>query len=265
MSVERRYSEQEIAAIFERAAEEQKSAQQTLHGEGLTLAELQQIGAEAGLLPEFVARAAAASEQKITVLPRRTYLGLPIGVARTAEWPGPFTDADWDRLVADLRGTFHARGKVSREGGLRTWRNGNLQAIVEPTDTGHRLRLQTTKGDATGGIGVGLTFFVIGLVGVLATWFGIQGLAGLGEAAGLFMLMGAVVAGFQALQLPRWAQERARQMDAVAARLLEQRMTTALPTATPPAAAPRLDLDALVDSEASLSGAEPRNRRRSRS
>lgn len=263
MSAERRYSEQEIAAIFEKAAEEQKTAQQTLHGEGLTLAELQQIGAEAGLLPEFVARAAAASEHKVTALPRRTYLGLPVGVARTVEWPGAFTDADWDRLVADLRGTFHAKGKVSREGGLRTWRNGNLQAIVEPTDTGHRLRLQTTKGDAQGVLGFGLVFFLMGLVGVLSPWLGLGGMGSLAETGGILMLMGLAVSGVSAFQLPRWAEERSRQMDAVAARVLEHRVKTAAPVAAPPS--PRLDLDALMGQEADASAAPPHGRRRSRS
>ena len=49
MSPERRYNEQEIAAIFRQAAEYQESAQrQEAHNDGLTLAELKQIGNDDG-------------------------------------------------------------------------------------------------------------------------------------------------------------------------------------------------------------------------
>ena len=50
MSPERRYNEQEIAAIFKQASADQESAQRRLSpSEGLTLAELKEIGKEAGL------------------------------------------------------------------------------------------------------------------------------------------------------------------------------------------------------------------------
>ena len=64
MSPERRYNEQEIAGIFKQAAEAQETAQRHLsHTEGLTLAELQEIGKEAGITPEFIARSAAAVDR----------------------------------------------------------------------------------------------------------------------------------------------------------------------------------------------------------
>ncbi len=246
MPTERRYTEQQIAAIFEKAAEAQKAARRGT-GEGLTLAELQEIGAEAGLLPEMVAHAAALADRPVTALPTRRYLGLPIGVARTVELPGSFSDAAWDGLVADLRSTFHAKGKTGREGGLRIWRNGNLQATVEPTGAGHRLRLSTLKSDAAGTLGTGLVFFVAGLVLVALNVLGWEN--SLADSGVMFALLGLFAAGVKALQLPRWAEERARQMDEVAARAAERSAgAVALPSeAALPVAAPALSLDALLD------------------
>ena len=104
MSAEHRYSEQEIAAIFKQAAEAQEAAQQQKSpGEGLTLAELQQIGQETGITPEFIARAAAAVDRTGPSLPPTTYFGIPISVARTVDLPGPLSDDGWDQLVVDLR------------------------------------------------------------------------------------------------------------------------------------------------------------------
>lgn len=110
MSVERRYSGEEIEAIFEQATRDREAGQRQLApGDGLTLADLQQIGSEVGIAPEPIARAAATVGQTGQALPTTTYLGLPIGVGRTAELPGTMSDGDWDRLVVDLRETFGAR------------------------------------------------------------------------------------------------------------------------------------------------------------
>jgi len=52
MSPERRYSDEQIAAIFKMASEEQKKLERDgSHGVGLTLSELQEIGGETGISP----------------------------------------------------------------------------------------------------------------------------------------------------------------------------------------------------------------------
>jgi len=51
--------------------------------------------------------------------------------------------------------TFDARGTIRSEGDFRQWTNGNLQALLEPTDAGHRLRLKTVKGQAIPYMGLG--------------------------------------------------------------------------------------------------------------
>lgn len=250
MSAERRYSEQEIATIFEQAAEAQEAAHRHLsHGEGLTLAELQQIGKEAGITPAFIARAAATVDRADSVPPPETYFGLPVSVARTVDLPGPLSDEDWDRLVVDLRETFQASGEVRREGSLREWRNGNLHALVEPTESGHRLHLRTRKGNAQNNLLGSLGFFAINLAFLLMLV--VSGATALDPATWVLALLaagGLGRAGRTAYRLPRWAEERGRQMDAVAARTIARLGIP--PTAEPvheAVSAGRLDLDALED------------------
>ena len=49
---ERRYNDEEVEAIFARASEAEEAAPRRLRsGEGLTLADLQKIGREAGIEP----------------------------------------------------------------------------------------------------------------------------------------------------------------------------------------------------------------------
>ncbi|MEZ4411750.1 MAG: hypothetical protein R2910_02025 [Gemmatimonadales bacterium] len=215
---DRRYNEQEVAEIFKRAAEAQQTARRQLpSGEGMTLADLQEIGREVGIPMELVAQAAQGLDRAGLPAGRR-FLGLPLGVGRTVELGRRLTDEEWDQLVVDLRETFHARGHVRRDGSLRQWTNGNLQALLEPTPSGDRLRLRTVNGNARGLMlsGLALLGIALGPAVVLVS----EG--GLGEAIQQLLplvLAGGVLFMVGALRLPRWAQNRARQMEGVAARL----------------------------------------------
>ncbi|MDQ2765791.1 MAG: chalcone isomerase domain-containing protein, partial [Gemmatimonadota bacterium] len=147
---DRRYDDDEVAAIFQKAAENpQGHSLQAPHSDGMTLAELQEIGREAGIAPEAVARAAQSLAIRVPS-DVRTFLGMPLEVGRTIELGRRLTDAEWEQLVGELRVVFKARGKVSSGGSLRQWTNGNLQALLEPTPAGQRLRLSTVKGDVRG-------------------------------------------------------------------------------------------------------------------
>jgi hypothetical protein len=221
MSPERQYNEQEVAAIFKHAAAGQESVQRQLpQGGGLTLAELEQIGKEAGITPEYIARAAAVARTG-PIMPPTTCLGFPVSVARTVDLPGPLSDEAWDRLVADLRETFQATGEVRHDGSLRQWRNGNLHALVEPTDSGHRLRLRTLSGNARSALVGGLAFFAINLAFMLVAAVS----AGMDPGTLLLAMLSAIglgSMGVAAYRLPRWRAERARQMEAIAARAVER-------------------------------------------
>jgi hypothetical protein len=230
---ERRFDETEVAAILEKAAELQHSGQRQLpSGEGMTLAELQAIGSEAGIDPRLVAQAAKSIEIGGRPTSRR-FLGLPIGVGRTVDLGRRISDAEWERLVVDLRETFDARGKIRQEGSFRQWTNGNLQALLEPTPTGHRLRLKTLKGDAVGWITGGLALIGVGAVSfILAAMRGGAADAGAMSSLGVMATMGAAMFGLGALRLPRWARTRRQQMEEIAARLAIETEPPSLPDQT---------------------------------
>ena len=213
---ERRFSDEEVAEILKDAAESQHAERTMLpSAKGLTLAELQDIGREVGISPEVIQNAAGRIDKTDRVM--RTILGLPLGVGRTVELNRRLTDEEWDRLVAELRATFDARGVVKHEGSLRSWSNGNLQVHLEPTATGQRLRLRTVKGSAPGLIigGIGMSVVSSALF-VIAAATGALGDGGLLAAISALGLGGVTMFGSGALGLPRWARLRQTQMDAIA-------------------------------------------------
>lgn len=218
MTSDKRYSDEEISAIFAKAAEGPKvPALHAAREDGLTLVELQEIGREVGISPDAVARAARSLEVQQFAAPRRL-LGLPIGVQRTITLDRPITDAEWERLVVRLREVFDARGIVSGHGTLRQWTNGNLQALLEPTPTGHRLRLTTTKGAARARIAAGMA--ALGMGGVVAIAAATAGhLAASTPGIVTMVLMGAGMIAYGAMPLRSWARLRAQQMDAIATEL----------------------------------------------
>lgn len=215
---ERRYSDEEISAIFSKAVQNpQLPPLQAPREDGLTLAELQQIGREVGITPDAVAHAAQLLDVRPLAASRR-FLGLPISVERTITLDRRLTDAEWEHLVVQLREVFEARGAVSAQGTFRQWTNGNLQALLEPTATGQRLRLSTTKGSARTRIAAGMA--ALGMGAVVAISSAIAGhIVAATPGIATMMLTGAGMIAYSVFPLPRWARLRARQMDAIVAGL----------------------------------------------
>ena len=216
---ERQYTDEEVATIFERASKtEHAPLPVPAEGKGLTLAALHDIGREVGISPESISRAARSLELAGRPAQKR-FMGLPIGVGRTVEFDRPLSDADWERLVADLRTTFDARGTVRYDGPFRQWTNGNLQALLEPTPTGHRLRLQTVKGGSralmTGGGVLLAASAAITIVSAVAH----LGHTGAVSGAGFMALMGTGMFASGALRLSSWARRRKTQIEEIIVRL----------------------------------------------
>jgi hypothetical protein len=148
---------------------------------------------------------------------------LPIGVGRTVSLQRTLTEEEWERLVVDLRDTFDARGRLRSDGGFRQWTNGNLQALLEPTPTGHRLRLRTLKGDAYSLITAGLS-----VVAFDAFVFVLRALQARPLNPAIVLILGAVgiaMVGLGAIQIPGWAKLRQQQMEEIIARLTEPSAT----------------------------------------
>jgi hypothetical protein len=211
---ERRYSDDEVRQIFEIATTSGGAPARAGHTAGLTLSEIQNIGAEVGLTGAELQRAAAALDAP-AVAPVRRHLGMPIAVLRTVPLPRALTDTEWEQLVGELRATFSARGRLSASGGLREWSNGNLHACLEPLGTGYQLRIATRKGDAAAVTGLGIAGMAGGALLFAALIPGgftgelLQGPFVIGGGGALALLANAI-------RLPRWAGERQRQMDHIA-------------------------------------------------
>jgi hypothetical protein len=93
---ERRYTDEEVAAIFERAAEADHTALPVpAEGKGMTLAALQEIGREVGISPESISHAARTLDM-VGHPASRTFMGLPIGVGLTVELDRLLSDSDWE-------------------------------------------------------------------------------------------------------------------------------------------------------------------------
>ena len=214
---ERHFSDEEVDAIFKQASEAENLSAVSA-GKGMTLAALQEIGREAGMSPDAIARAALSLDMTSRPKPQ-TLLGLPVAVGQTVEVDRPLTEADWERLVADLRVTFNARGVLRQDGPFRQWTNGNLQALVEPTPTGFRLRLKTFNANARGLVTVGAGGMAVAAATSVALGFaGTLGSPGSTGGIGLLGLIGAGLMGLGALQLPAWARRRKAQMEEIVAR-----------------------------------------------
>lgn len=220
MSDERRYQDDEVAAIFEAAASPPAAGSTVSTRRGLTLAELQAIGAEVGVPAERIAEAARALDQPAELAVRRAYVGIPFAVGRTVDLPRAPTDREWEMLLSELRTTFGARGREHSRGSTREWTNSNLHAYVEPAGTGYRLRLGTVKGNAQP-VAIGGSVALLAAATTFAVGMFTAGSLTLIAEPGMLAAMGGTAMAWLALRLPPWARRRQHQMERIAARALE--------------------------------------------
>jgi hypothetical protein len=215
---DRRYDDKEVAEIFRSAAEGlQLPRKQESVETGLSLADLQAIAGQVGISSEAVVHAAMALDVR-KGSSQRTLLGLPIGVSRTVDLHRRLTDEEWDRVVVQLREVFDAQGKTRADGSIRQWSNGNLRVVLEPTETGQRLRLRTFNSGARTSITAGL--LMLGVTAAMTAATAITGsLAQAGPGAWMLGFVGLGMFANGALRLPRWARLRGRQMESIGAQL----------------------------------------------
>jgi hypothetical protein len=215
---ERRFSDDEVAQIFERATSGH-ALQATRSAEGMTLAELQSIGKEVGIPAEQITRAALSlnpGEAKLT----QRFLGMTTGVGHTVHLARKLTDEEWERFIAEVRETFNAGGTMTSQGSLKQGSNGNLQVLLEPTEAGHRVRFKTVKGTAPGTLAGGLVISAVSLIGeTTAVLTGVAHDVGLVASFGVLGALGIGMAATVALGLPRWVRARRAQMEELGARV----------------------------------------------
>lgn len=232
----RTYTEDEVAALLERAAELQAQvARRKDHAPGLTLSELETIATEAGLDPTLLRQAAAELEE-----PGPTLFDASTGTTATQiieeRWvPGPLTQDAWEEIVVELRQRFDTSTGASmgmpmygvstteQIGRTVEWKHLSMSGVetrvmIRPRGNGVRIRASQRVGWGSpmaesftyGGF---LAAFTAGIIGMATTSVAIGIAAFLGLALALVPLI---------LVLDRaWRQKKHRQLDALADRLAE--------------------------------------------
>lgn len=216
MSTERRYRDHEVREILDLAIGQDDAHLPSLPAvDGLTVADLEEVGHEVGLAPNRIAQAVASFEGRGESVPRGTTLGLPTSVGRVTPLPRSPSDREWELLIAELRTTFGGKGEMTSDGGLRAWSHGTLHAFLEPTEAGHRLRLVDSRETTVGLMAVGGFFLAFALL-ILVILLGKDD-PGFRFAVPVFFsaIGGSLIAG-GVMSLPRWAREQERRMEIIA-------------------------------------------------
>jgi len=214
MSKERKYQDDEIRQILDLAIGQEDAPAPALPAvDGLTLVQLQEVGREVGVPPERIAQAVAVFEGRGESVPRGTTLGLPSSVGRVVALPRNPSEREWELLIAELRTTFGGKGEVTSHGGLREWTLGTLHAFIEPTGTGHRLRL-TDSSAVAGGIVVGGAVLAFALM-IFVVLLGKDDAGFKFVVPAFFALLGGGLVAGSVMSLPKWAREQERRMEQI--------------------------------------------------
>ena len=169
----RRYDEKEVALLLRRASELQRAAPAAREASGLTLPELEEIAAEAGLDVSTLRQAAAELDAGIAPgghsLATR-FTGGPLRVVLERTIPGDVPTAAFEDLLPVVLTAADLTGHASQVGQTFTWTsqdpaNVRQMQVLVSSGSGHtRIRLEerysglagAVFGGGLGGIGGGL-------------------------------------------------------------------------------------------------------------
>lgn len=157
------YGDEEIGRILKRATELQ-AREPTAPGAGMTLADLEEIAAEAGIDPTFLRRAALEADSASGtpgVLSRLA--GEELAVTREVTLPGELTDDGFERIASVLQANSSAYGQPSLMGKTLTWRaqtdSRTTHVVVTSRDGRTHIRFEESlvqmASGIFGGLGVG--------------------------------------------------------------------------------------------------------------
>ena len=222
---ERRYNEDEISSIFANAAQRGLAPARSSGGTGMTLSELQQIGREVGLSEEAVAQAAARLDHPAVTWRQpaaitRRHFWLPVEAGKAVELPRRLTDDEWNQLVADLRTTFDARGRVSETNTTREWRSSSARAVLQRSETGERLQLHTTRRQGVIMLWTAVVSFNIAVISFFIAAAEISTDVIYTQTGTFAAIAGVGMVAATATRLRAWARLARQQVDGVIARLL---------------------------------------------
>ncbi len=148
MDDQRRFSDDEVEEIFARATHREKAGP-ARPGTGLTLPELREIAADAGIDPELVADAA---REVALHGPRKGSSSRGLFEAERTV-PATLSDHGWARTVGDLREIFGRNGIVTEFGDVREWcsdnvggETGAVTVRIEPREDGSLVTMRQDTG-----------------------------------------------------------------------------------------------------------------------
>lgn len=176
----RLYGEKEIGQILQRAAELQHEEPPAPSADSMTLQELEDIAAEAGIDPAYLRR--AALEVDIGTAERSTwakFVGEELLLVKEITVPGELREDGFECIVGVIERGTSEHGQSSMLGRTLTWRGetsskyAKLQLTVASRDGQTSVRLEENLTKSAGEIfGISIPFF-----GAVGTVFGV-GLAG---------------------------------------------------------------------------------------
>jgi len=195
----RRYTEEEVGLILQRATEMQRAEPTALDPAGLTLAELEEIAAEAGIDPGLLRHAANELDvlQPIPTMGSRL-AGAPVAIDIERVINGELPHERLEELVTTIQSATAGHGTASAVGRTLTWSSTTgssiteRQVLVSVRDRQTLIRIQENFGGLAASLFGGIMGGVGGGVG-----FGLGGglSAALGLGAGLIALPLTTVAG----------------------------------------------------------------------
>lgn len=123
----RRYSDKEVTRLLKKAAEiQEEEAGHELEGRGMTLAELQEVAAEAGIHPRYLQQAAARIEHPGKPGLGAALAGTPLTITVERAVPGTLADEDFERAVMDIQRAFSGTGNASMVGRTLMWKSDGM-------------------------------------------------------------------------------------------------------------------------------------------
>lgn len=199
----RRYGDREIGLILKRAAELQKEEPASAAaGGGLTLTDLEEIAAEAGIDPRHLRRAADEIEASGGLLASEgvaRILGAPPTIKLERTLAGELPSSEFEALVPEIQAAADAHGQANLLGHTLTWRSStpqnerSLQVTVSARDGKTRITIEERLHGLAGGLYGGILGGVGGGVG-LGVGFGV-GLGALGSALFATIFPAVVIGG----------------------------------------------------------------------
>ena len=160
----RLYGEQEIGRILKRATELQHSEPTAPSAGGVTLAELEEIAAEAGIDPRYLRRAALELDSGTgdTSFWARV-VGDELMLTREIVLPGELGADGFERILSTIQAHTRLHGQPGVLGRTLTWRaetpskSRTMQVVVSTRDGHTHIRMEENLGQLASGLFAGVT------------------------------------------------------------------------------------------------------------